>query len=201
MKRIIIPLILISLLLFVGCKQKQVTNNNLQPQINTINEKQVEDFKAIKNPERKEHKTFSITMPGDWKEIEYGLQIIYLPKDSEAVDPLAEKISVVVRFIPENNTVGLKEMLDAGISDTKKLMPDFKVTSTTENFAFGKIDDGIKLEMTSTIQGKTMTYTQISGIAFNRMYAIAHSCIKDECKYTDIYYEMVDSFLETGQVE
>ncbi|MDD4352425.1 MAG: hypothetical protein PHU71_05655 [Candidatus Gracilibacteria bacterium] len=149
--------------------------------------------------ERKEHHTFSIDMPADWREVEYGTQMIYLPEGSEAVDPLSEKVAVIVSFLPENNTLSLAEIMDAGIQDTKKLMPDLEINSTENNYAFGKIDDGIKLEMTSTIQNQTVSYTQINGMAFNRVYALVHSCIKGKCKYTDTYYDMVTSFMETGE--
>lgn len=147
------------------------------------------------------HRSFSIKIPEDWKEIEYGNAFIYLPQNGEAVDPAVEKVAVLVTFLPENNSVILKEIIAAGIEESKKLLPDLTVSSENSGSVMGNIDKGITVKFTATIQGKIIEYTQITAIHNNVLYVISHSCVKDQCSSTNVFNSMTKSFVVAENIK
>jgi PBP1b-binding outer membrane lipoprotein LpoB len=189
-------LLLILVFLAAGCSQRKPMQNNQNQdiQVNNAEPNNPEVYASIKDPIRKIHNTLSIVMPSDWKEIAVGTMITYLPKDSEAADPLSEKVVVVVSFKNEQDVrMPLKEMAEKGINDMKSMLPDITLTSQDETAKLAGLD-AIKFIFTASIQGKMLEYTQINAKKNNIVYGIMHSCIKGECKYTDIYNDMVSSF-------
>jgi putative hemolysin len=142
--------------------------------------------------QRKFHRTFSVLMPENWAEVEYSGMIFYLPPGSEAADPTSEKVEIIGAMTPQNDTVPLKEILEAGLDETRKVVPDVEVIREEETTLGGA--KALKLTTTGTIMDKKFTNTQIGTLNNNVMQNIIHNCFEDNCVYSDIYYKMVDSF-------
>jgi len=177
--------IIILVFLLVACQKKAELQG------------QADDFKhyvAITNPERTQHNTFSIVKPKEWKEVQYANNIIaYLPPESEINDSSAEKYSMMVGFLPENNTDSLRELTDKDIAKMKETMPTLDVLGDYEDSRFGQLD-GIRIRFSIRFQNKTIESTQLRTIQGNRIYAFSQQCLEGECKYTDVFNEMAGSF-------
>jgi hypothetical protein len=148
-----------------------------------------------RDSQQQNHNTYSITMPGDWKEIQNGTRVEYLPEQDDAKNPFAEKVIIMVVFLPQNYTIGIKETLEAGLKANQDQL-GIIVVSEEENVNLGHLNGAVRLRMVAPLNGEEMEYTQISAIAYNRIYTITHHCKKDQCMYTDIFNEMTDSFVE-----
>ncbi|MFH0870152.1 MAG: hypothetical protein V1866_03790 [archaeon] len=151
-------------------------------------------FTAIANPERVTHNTFSMVKPREWKEVQYTNNIlIYLPPESGINDSSAEKYSMIVGFLPENNTLSLKELTDMDMAKSKETLPALEIIGDYEPVGVGQLD-GLKLRFRIKVQDKTIESTQLRTMQGNRIYAFSQQCLEGGCKYTDIFNEMIGSF-------
>jgi hypothetical protein len=171
-----------------------ITACSMKETVQVKQDKAASPYPNIPNPEIKIHNTYSIAMPIDWREAAAGLMVTYVPKESEAADPLSEKVVVIVSIkSDEEARIPLKEMVDNGMNGIKSMLPDIALISEDET---AKLDDldAIRFIYTATIQGKLIEYSQISAKKNNIVYGIMHSCIKGSCRYNGVYDDMVSSF-------
>lgn len=187
MKKIILVLVL--LVFVIGC-DKQIDNSVTPPHQETA-QKMMPDNQLPEGFERKVHRTFSILMPNEWKEVEYGNMIFYLPPGSEAVDPISEKVQVIAVGLPKDDKLPLKEILEAGLDDSKKLVPDL-IMIKEEEVKIGS-SYAVKMVFTGTILGKKFENTQISTINGGIMLHIIHNCFEENCRHLETYNKMVES--------
>jgi len=184
--------VLVLVLFVCGCTQQ----GNEQYQNNTGANT---TFVAIKNPERMFHRTLSVVKPTEWREVEYGGALIYLPEGSEIVDPLSEKITFAVGFLPKNDDVPLSTMMDDDIRETRKIMPDIQEVTEKTPAKIGPLD-GLTAKYTATIQQQIFEINQIDAIYAtvkyknDIIYKVGHACRKNDCRYSDVFSEMVKSF-------
>jgi len=194
-KYLIIGLCCLILTFSFGCtknKGPDLTRSEAPETEKAPPQKIVPDLSPPEGFERKFHRTFSILMPTEWREIEYSNMIFYLPPGSEAVDPISEKVQVIAAGLPKENRLPLKNILEDGIDDSKKLIPDLIMTKE-EEITLGN-NYAVRMVFTGTIQGKKFENIQISTINKDIMLHIVYNCFEDNCKYSDIYNKMVDSF-------
>ena len=183
-------LIIIIALLLISCQKKKAE----LPKPAALSAEEAQDFIAIKNPERVTHNTFSIVKPNGWREVQYASNIlVYLPPESDINNSFAEKYSMAVGFLPENNTNSLRELTDKDIAKMKETMPALDVLGDYENARLGQLD-GLRIRFSIRVQNKTIESTQLRTMQGNRFYAFSQQCLESECKYTDIFNEMAKSF-------
>ena len=149
-------------------------------------------FVYITNPQRVEHKTFSIVKPKDWKETEYNSALIYLPPNGNLNDAFSEKFSMMGGFIPENETRSFKEITLSEIENSKSAMPNLQVIEFNETARLGRID-AIKVVLNTKIQNRTLVITQLRALQGNKAYAFSMQC-EERCADSNIFYEMAQSF-------
>jgi len=185
-------LLFVLLVVITGCAKQadKPDGQSQQRTAETIGETAA-DSSAPEGFERKIHRTFSILMPAKWSEIEYANMIFYLPPGSEAVDPISEKVEVIAVALPKDNKVPLKEILESGIEESKKLVPDLSLVKEEEIKAGNAY--AVKMVFTGTIQGKKFENVQISTINQDMMIHIVHNCYEENCQYSDIYNKMAKS--------
>jgi hypothetical protein len=194
-KSIFILSALITIVFFSGCtNQPQYTPVNSTLDNSPQNDSSVQTFTAIKNPEKMFHNTLNIVKPREWAEMPYGTTLIYLPPGSEAMDPTAEKISASVRFLPENNTLDLREIMAVDIENGRKIMTNLSVSELVPA-SLGKMG-GYMVRGNFSVQSQSLEFTQIKMFypPSNRVYVVEIVCKLGECKYKDIFGEMAASF-------
>ncbi|MFH1403454.1 MAG: hypothetical protein ABIH11_04215 [Candidatus Altiarchaeota archaeon] len=195
---VVVSMLLLTVCFSMGCVSEKgvaVTSTTLEhvqkPAAGLDNPPQEGDAVTVRGPERKFHRTLSIVMPAGWREVEYQNMLIYLPPGSEVADPLSEKVTVAVGVLPENNTVPLKDILEDGIIDSRKIVPDLELISEEETSVSGIY--AIRMVFSGTIQGKRFENTQISLMRGKILYHLIHNCVKDYCRHGGSYREMVES--------
>jgi hypothetical protein len=180
--------------LISGCQKKSLSpllpeNEAKEPGQN----EQGYSFVAIQNPEQVTHNTFSIFKPKEWQEIQYSSNtLVYLASGSSINDSFSEKISMIVGFLPENETRTLEELTQLELAKSKELMPDMQIISQ-EPCHLGQLD-GIRLLFTTRIQDRIIEVTQLRAGQGNRVYAFSNQCEKGNCQYKGIFYDMATSF-------
>jgi hypothetical protein len=181
-----------------GCQKKIPAGNNennLAPLNNagTGREKSNFTFVYITNPERVEHRTYAMYMPGDWKETEYNGGLVYIPPGGEFLNPFSEKFAFNVVFLAENETRSLKQLTDLDIEKSKAMFPDLKVIQEDETARLGQLD-AIKVVFTGTVQNKTLQITQFRTMHGPVFYAFTQQGEYGQIKYSDIFNEMAQTF-------
>lgn len=139
------------------------------------------------------HRDFKAIMKDDWTETEIPPSTyVYLPPNTKEDDVNTEVISMVVQFLGEDNQYTLDELLEQGIENSKKIMPDFELT---ENIDGEKIDmPGKRIKFTGTQEGVKRNNVQVFGIKYNNLYAITYSCPVENCNSYAVYNTFVDTF-------
>ncbi|OIO41628.1 hypothetical protein COX97_00915 [Candidatus Pacearchaeota archaeon CG_4_10_14_0_2_um_filter_05_32_18] len=139
------------------------------------------------------HKDFRAIIKNDWQESEIPPSTyFYLPPDVSQEDVNAEVISIAVTFLGENNQYILENLLEQGIENSKKIMPDFELT---ENIDWkNKNLIGKKIKFTGTSEGVKRNSLQVFGIEYNNLYAITYSCPIDNCNSYGIYNSLIENF-------
>jgi hypothetical protein len=188
LKNFILVAVLIISVLIIGCQPKSPpTGANTNELLNS------QAFVAIQNPERVTHNTFSMVKPKEWKEVQYASSVlVYLPPESDIKDQFAEKYSMAVGFLPENNTDSLKELTDKDMIKMKELMPALEI-GNYEDARVGQLD-GLRIKFLIRVQNRTIESTQLRTMQGRVLYAFSQQCLEGECKYTDTFYEMAESF-------
>lgn len=189
---ILIIIIFLALAFMTGCQKNAPVVNNTENLVRDVARQEMV-FTYITNPERVEHRTFSIVMPADWKEVEYNGVLVYMPQDGELADPLSEKISMVVGFLAENETRTLKQITESEINKSMTVFPSLQIMSWDDNSRIGQLD-ATKLLLSMRIQDKTLITTQLRVLHGSTVYAFSIQCEQDKCKYLDIFNEMASSF-------
>lgn len=175
-----------------GCTKTASTGQGDMPNAEkTIPQDMAPDLSIPEGFERRVHRTYSMIMPADWSEIEYGNIIIYLPPGSEAADPISEKVQVIAVGFPKENRQPLKDILEAGIEDSKKLVPDLVMTKE-EDITVGNAY-AVRMVFTGTIQGKKFENVQTTTVNKDIILHFIHNCFSENCNHPDIYSMMVDS--------
>jgi len=181
---------IIVIFFLMGCQKKIVSGQKTPVELNP---EEAQKFVAINNPERVTHNTFSMVKPKEWKEVLYASNtLIYLPPESSINDSFSEKISMIVGFVPENETRSLKEITEESFAKSKEIMPSIELVSE-DDYRLGQID-GIRLVFTARIQNRTLEITQIRARQGRVVYAFSTQCEQGMCQHTDIFYEMAGSF-------
>jgi len=145
------------------------------------------------------HKDFKAIMNKDWPESEIPPSTYYyLPPNVAQEDVNAEVISIAVTPLGENNQYTLDNLLEQGIENSKKIMPDFELIETTDwnNEYF----TGKKIKFTGTSEGVKRSSLQVFGMEHNNLYAITYSCPVDNCQSYGVYNSLLESF-ETVKAE
>jgi hypothetical protein len=187
---LIIIFVTIIALLLISCQKKK----SELPKPAALSAEEAQNFISIKSPERVTHNTFTMVKPQQWSEVQYASNIlVYLPPGSNINDSMAEKYSMMVVFLPENNTLSLRELTDEDLAKTKEIMPALDIIGDYENARFGQLD-GLRIRFSIRVQNKTLESTQLRTMQGNRFYAFSQQCLQGECKYTDIFNEMAASF-------
>ncbi len=138
------------------------------------------------------HKDFRLIMPKGWKEIELpAATFIYLPQDGDYTDPRAESVSFVVSRLPGNG-INLEELAQAGIIESKKLLPDLALTEGPVESDLGPLQ-GLKISFEVTIAGQKMKYVQIFAEKFGSLYTATHACPIAGCKYDPEFNSIISS--------
>lgn len=138
------------------------------------------------------HKDFRAVIKNDWKEYEIPPSIyFYLPSGVSQEDVNAEVISVAVTPLGENQ-YNLDSLLEQGIENSKKILPDFELIETkdwsNEHFT------GKKIKFTGTSEEVKRSSLQVFGIELNNLYAITYSCPVNNCNSYGVYNSFVESF-------
>jgi len=139
------------------------------------------------------HKDFKAIMNKDWPESEIPPSTYYyLPPNVAQEDVNAEVISIAVTPLGENNQYTLDNLLEQGIENSKKIMPDFELIETTDwnNEYF----TGKKIKFTGTSEGVKRSSLQVFGMEHNNLYAITYSCPVDNCQSYGVYNSLLESF-------
>jgi len=139
------------------------------------------------------HKDFKAIMNKDWPESEIPPSTYYyLPPNVAQGDVNAEVISIAVTPLGENNQYTLDNLLEQGIENSKKIMPDFELIETTDwnNEYF----TGKKIKFTGTSEGVKRSSLQVFGMEHNNLYAITYSCPVDNCQSYGVYNSLLESF-------
>ena len=139
------------------------------------------------------HKDFKAIIKGDWKEMEVPPSTyVYLPPSTAEDDVNAEVISIAVTFLGENSQYTLESLLEQGIENSKKVMPDFELTENN-NWENDNLV-GKKIKFTGTQEEIKRDSIQVFGIKYNNLYAITYSCPVDNCNSYAVYNSLVESF-------
>ncbi|MFA5174555.1 MAG: hypothetical protein WC438_05235 [Candidatus Pacearchaeota archaeon] len=138
-------------------------------------------------------KDFRAIIKNDWQESEIPPSTyFYLPPNTQEEDANAEVISIAVTPLGENNQYTLETLLEQGIENSKKIMPDFELTENIDwknnNFA------GKKIKFTGTSEGIKRNSVQVFGIEHDNLYAITYSCPIDNCNSYAVYNSLLESF-------
>ena len=139
------------------------------------------------------HKDFKAIMKNDWPESEIPPSTyFYLPPNVAQEDVNAEVISIAVTFLGENNQYTLESLLEHGIENSKKIIPDFELIESTDwnNDYF----DCKKIKFTGTSEGVKRSSLQVFGIKHNNLYAITYSCPIANCNSYAVYNSLLESF-------
>ena len=139
------------------------------------------------------HKDFKAIMNKDWPESEIPPSTYYyLPPNVAQEDVNAEVISIAVTPLGENNQYTLDNLLEQGIENSKKIMPDFELIETTDwnNEYF----TGKKIKFTGTSEGVKRSSLQVFGMEHDNLYAITYSCPVDNCQSYGVYNSLLESF-------
>jgi hypothetical protein len=139
------------------------------------------------------HKDFTTVIKSDWQKFESSPSLyVYLPPDTAQDDVNAEVISIAVSFLGENNEVTLDELLEQGVENSKKIMPDFELT---ENIDSGKLNmPGKQIKFMGTQDGVKRENIQVFGIKYDILYSVTYSCPVGGCNYHAVYNGLVESF-------
>lgn len=139
------------------------------------------------------HKDFKAIIKKDWQESEIPPSTyFYLPHGVSEEDINAEVISIVITPLGENNQYTLESLLEQGIENSKKIMPDFELTESTDwdnNYFIGK-----KIKFTGTSEEIKRSNLQVFGIKHNNLYAITYSCPINNCQSYGVYNSLTESF-------
>jgi hypothetical protein len=154
----------------------------------------IKKFFAIADPVMMEYNSFKIVKPREWKEVVNPNNIIiYLPKGSSIDDPLSEKFGIMVAFLPENNTLSLKDLTRMDIEESIKASGNIEFSGKYDDARLGEID-GLRIVFITRIKNKDVEATQVRAIHGNIFYAFTHQCLKGECKHSKVFEEMIQSF-------
>ena len=188
---IIIGLVAIMVIAIAGFYFFSQNNNNLN-RIDT-NSNPEEDHDYVGESTTIIHKDFKAIMNKDWPESEIPPSTyFYLPPGVSEEDVNAEVISIAVTPLGENNQYTLENLLEQGIENSKKIMPDFNLIETTDwnnDYFTGK-----KIKFTGTSEGVKRSSLQVFGMEHNNLYAITYSCPVDNCQSYGVYNSLLESF-------
>lgn len=139
------------------------------------------------------HKDFRAIILSGWQELEVPPStFVYLPPNTNQEDVKAEVISVTTTFLGDNNDFTLDQLLEQGVENSKKIIPDFKLTETT--VWDGSNLQGKEIKFTGTQEGIKRESVQFFGIKYNTLYAITYSCPVDNCNYHNIFNNLAEGF-------
>jgi hypothetical protein len=187
LNNLLLAVVLVLVIMAVGCQKKSLAPPK------ELSQAEAQKFVFIKNPELVTHNTFTIVKPKAWQEVQHSSNtLVYLPIDSSINDSFSEKISMIVGFVPENETRSLEELTQIDLANSKEMMPALEVISQ-EDHRMGQLD-GIRVVFTMRIQNRTIEITQLRTRQGRVVYAFSQQCEQDNCKYTDLFYEMAGSF-------
>lgn len=139
------------------------------------------------------HKDFKAIMNKEWPESEIPPSTyFYLPPNTAQEDVNAEVISITVTPLGENNQYTLDSLLEQGIENSKKIMPDFELIETNDwknDYISGK-----KIKFTGTSEEVKRSSLQVFGMEHNNLYAITYSCPVNNCNSYGVYNSLLESF-------
>ncbi|MBS3079531.1 hypothetical protein J4218_05405 [Candidatus Pacearchaeota archaeon] len=188
---IIIGLIILVIALIAGVVYFINQNKNSNPIDTNSNPEEVNDY--VGESTTIIHKDFKAIIKNDWSESEIPPSTyFYLPPDVAQEDVNAEVISIVVTPLGENNQYTLESLLEQGIENSKKIMPDFELIESIDwnNDYF----NCKKIKFTGTSEGVKRNSLQVFGIKYNNLYAITYSCPVNNCNSYGVYNSLVESF-------
>ncbi|PIN77893.1 hypothetical protein COV15_01205 [Candidatus Woesearchaeota archaeon CG10_big_fil_rev_8_21_14_0_10_34_12] len=189
-KSIIIGLVVLAIVLVFGVFYFINQNKDLN-QIDTTNPEEVNDY--IGESTTIIRKDFKAIIKDDWPESEIPPSTyFYLPPNVAQEDVNAEVIFIAVTFLGENNQYTLESLLEQGIKNSKKIMPDFELTESIDwkNTYF----TGKKIKFIGTSDGVKRSSLQVFGIKHNNLYAITYSCPIANCNSYGVYNRLLESF-------
>lgn len=139
------------------------------------------------------HKDFKALIKSDWQEFEIPPSTyIYLLKGVKTSDKNAEAISINIVNLGADNQLTLEELLDQGIENSKKTMPDLEIT---EDIAWSNEHlVGKKIKFTGTQEGIKRSNIQVFGIKYYNLYSMTYSCPIEGCNSYAIYDVLIESF-------
>ena len=192
-KSFIIGVIALIIVLFIIGIYLIIKNNNpinVDTNINS-NPEEVTDY--VGESTTVIHKDFKAIMKNDWSESEIPPSTyFYLPLDVSPEDVNAEVISIAVIPLGENNQYTLDSLLEQGIENSKKIMPDFELIESID--WNNKHFTGKKIKFTGTLEGVKRSSLQVFGIKYNNLYAITYSCPVANCNSYGVYNSLLESF-------
>lgn len=139
------------------------------------------------------HKDFRAIMKADWKELEVPPStLVYLPPGTAEDDVNAEYISIVSTPLGESQWT-LDSLLEQGIENSKKVMPDFELTDELTD-GIASIQPAKRIIFTGTQDGIMRNNVQVFGMKNNVLYGLTYSCPIESCNYYPIFNVLVESF-------
>jgi len=139
------------------------------------------------------HKDFKAIMKADWKELEVPPStFVYLPPNTAEEDVNAEYISIVSTPLGDSQWT-LDSLLEQGIENSKKLIPDFELTNSWTD-STPLIQPAKRITFTGTQDGVKRNNVQVFGIKNNVLYGLTYSCPIEICSYYPIFNVLVESF-------
>jgi len=143
------------------------------------------------------HKDFRFIKPVTWDELEFPNIYVFYPSGEDIENLDTERISVVVAYLPENETYVLKDLLYDGIERSKEEIPDISMIGDIVETNFGE-ETGLKMKYKGTYDKKEFQFLQTSIIKYNKVYTITYTCTTNNCNSYNVFNSMKKSFVFEG---
>ena len=151
------------------------------------------ELAALKNPQTITHRTLSLQIPGDWKEVKQDMLLYYLPVGSVATDTVSEKVVAAVYSVPAKSTSSLAQLMNDDFNVNQRAKGGWTFVTSTEPVKLGPLTAREEVYEYQII-GKKILIDQVDAKNGEYLYKFQHLCVSNVCQYSAIYKAILASF-------